>query len=230
MSIWSLTYQQSIFKRYHTDRHFSEFLPTRWRQKSTGIDMEQNYVAVTLSIISSPVLFAGHRTDCAQLYFETHSKISRRQFGLNECCSWSGSSCHSSICRLPVSPTLPYCDVLLKKVAHTRLPSVGSQSWSRFLAVSLQVTWVINQALGCHYFPPGVHLPPQPLRGLLPTLLLGEQRHNGCEQFAQDCYSTASRLRFEPGSFCAWVRHANHSAINGHVMLRVLCFCHKWYF
>ena len=27
-----------------------EFLPTRWRQKSTGIDMEQNYVTVTLCI------------------------------------------------------------------------------------------------------------------------------------------------------------------------------------
>ena len=25
---------------------------------------------------------------------------------------------------------------------------------------------------------------PQPLRGLLPILLFGEQRHNGCEQFA----------------------------------------------
>ena len=25
---------------------------------------------------------------------------------------------------------------------------------------------------------------PQPLRGLLPVSLLGEQRHNGCEQFA----------------------------------------------
>jgi len=48
MSVWSPTYQQSIFKRYHNDKHFSEFLPTRWRQKSTGIDMEQNYVTVTL--------------------------------------------------------------------------------------------------------------------------------------------------------------------------------------
>jgi len=28
------------------------------------------------------------------------------------------------------------------KVAHTRLPSVGFWSWSRFLAVNLQVTWV----------------------------------------------------------------------------------------
>ena len=54
------------------------------------------------------------------------------------------------------------------KVAHTQLPSVGFRSWSRFLAVSLQVTWVINPVAGCHYFPPGLQLPPQPLRGLLP--------------------------------------------------------------
>ena len=55
-------------------------------------------------------------------------------------------------------------------------------SWA--LAVSLQVTWVINPAVGCHYFPPGLQLPLQPLRGLLPILLLGEQRHDGCEQLA----------------------------------------------
>ena len=51
-------------------------------------------------------------------------------------------------------------------------------------AVSLQVTWVINPAVGCHYFPPGLQLPSQPLRGLLPVSLLGEQKHDGCEQFA----------------------------------------------
>jgi len=33
--------------------------------------------------------------------------------------------------------------------------------------------------VGCHYFPPGLQLPSQPLRGLLPVLLLGEQRHDG---------------------------------------------------
>ena len=71
-----------------------------------------------------------------------------------------------------------------KKVAHTRLPNVGFRSWSRFLAVSPQVTWVINPTVGCLYFSPGLQLPPQPLRKLLPILLLGEQRHNGCEQFA----------------------------------------------
>jgi len=56
------------------------------------------------------------------------------------------------------------------KVAHTRLPSVG------FLAVSLQVTRVINPAVGCHYFPPGPQFPPQPLRGLLRILLLNRGR------------------------------------------------------
>jgi len=68
----------------------------------------------------------------------------------------------------------------LKKVAHTRLPTVGFRSWSRFLAVSLQATWVTNPAVGW----PGLQLPSQPWRGLLPVSLLGEQRHDGCEQFA----------------------------------------------
>ena len=31
-------------------KHFWEFLPTRWRQKSTGIDTEQNYATATLCI------------------------------------------------------------------------------------------------------------------------------------------------------------------------------------
>ena len=45
-------------------------------------------------------------------------------------------------------------NLVVKQVAHTRLPTVGFRSWSWFLAVSLQVTWVINLAVGCHYFPP----------------------------------------------------------------------------
>jgi len=52
-----------------------------------------------------------------------------------------------------------------KKSSHTRLPSV-LRSWSRFLAVSLQVMWVINPAVGCHYFPQGLQLPPQPLKAV----------------------------------------------------------------
>ena len=55
--------------------------------------------------------------------------------------------------------TRQFCRVWRKKVkvAHTRL-FVGFRSWSRFLAVSLQVTWVINPAVGCHYFPPAATL------------------------------------------------------------------------
>ena len=39
----SLIYQQSTFERYHGDEHFSEFLPKRRRQKSTGTDTEHRY-------------------------------------------------------------------------------------------------------------------------------------------------------------------------------------------
>ena len=63
MSIWSLTYQQSVFKRYYSDKHFSEFflnfLPTIGRQKPTGIDMEQNYVTVTNCIAISHALLTS---------------------------------------------------------------------------------------------------------------------------------------------------------------------------
>jgi len=38
--------------------------------------------------------------------------------------------------------------------------------------------------IGCRYFLPDLQLPSQPLRGLLPISLLGEQRHDWCEQFA----------------------------------------------
>ena len=41
------------------------------------------------------------------------------------------------------------------------------------------------------------------LKRLLPVSLLGEQRYDGCEQFAQDCQPTVSLLRFEAGPFCA---------------------------
>ena len=61
---------------------------------------------------------------------------------------------------------------------------VGFLSRSRFLAVGLQVTWVTNPAVDSRYFPPGPQLPAPPLRGLLQISLLGEQRHDGYEQFA----------------------------------------------
>jgi len=50
MSIGSLTDQQSVFSAITPTNISQEFLPTRWRQKSTGMDMKQNYVIVTLCI------------------------------------------------------------------------------------------------------------------------------------------------------------------------------------
>jgi len=44
-----MTYQQSVFMCDHSDKHFSRVF-TKMAAKSTGIDMEQNDVTVTLSI------------------------------------------------------------------------------------------------------------------------------------------------------------------------------------
>ena len=75
----------------------------------------------------------------------------------------SGKFATKSFINIP--PHLEYVATLKKaKVAHTRLPSVGFRSWSRFLAVNLQVAWVINPAVGCHYFPPGLQLLPATLK------------------------------------------------------------------
>jgi len=77
------------------------------------------------------------------------------------------------------------------KVAHTRLPSVGfgadpgscSQPAGN---VSHKPGGRTDSHLftGTHYFLPGLQLPSQPLTGLLPISLHGEQKHDGCEQFA----------------------------------------------
>jgi len=90
--------------------------------------------------------------------------------------------CFCEYCENVLNDWFLFFSYFCKKVAHTRLPSVRFRSLSRFLAVSLQVMWVLNPAVGCHYFPPGLQLPLQPLRGLLPILLLGEQSVNSLPQ------------------------------------------------
>jgi len=91
------------------------------------------------------------------------------------------------------------------KVAHTWLPSVGFRSWFQFLAVSLQVTWIINPAVGCHYFPPGPQLPLQPLRGLLPICWLVNRDTMGVNSLPKtvirqrrDCDLNPGLLRLSP--------------------------------
>ena len=141
----------------------------------------------------------------------------------------------NNMAKLVARTSLIVCFVKKVNVAHTRLPSVGFWSWSRFLAVSLQVTRIINLTVDCHYFPPGLQLPPQPLWGLLPILLLGKQRHNGCEQFAQDCYPTASRLRIEPSTLT--IRLPSHLAyiVSRTIILLIVswiqyCWCKLIYY
>jgi len=122
-------------------------------------------------------------------------------------------SVNSPLCENVTSSTKPETHKSKKvKVAHTRLPSVRFRSWSRFLAVSLQVMWVINPAVGCHYFPPGPQLPSQPLRHCYQFRWLVNRGTMGVNSLTKTVNPTASRLRSEPGPFCAWVQHANHSA------------------
>ena len=45
-----MPYQQDVFKRCHSDKHFSEFYLQDDGKKTTGIDMEQNYATVTVCI------------------------------------------------------------------------------------------------------------------------------------------------------------------------------------
>jgi len=51
MSICSLTTNQVYLSAITVTNISQEFIPTRWLRKSTGIDIEQNYVTVTLCIL-----------------------------------------------------------------------------------------------------------------------------------------------------------------------------------
>ena len=64
-------------------------------------------------------------------------------------------------------------------------------------------------------YPPGLQLPSQPLRGLLPISLLGEQRHDGC---VSSLPKTASRLRYKPRP-----SYANHSATEPPSLIHLIC-------
>ena len=99
------------------------------------------------------------------------------------------------------------CSVKKVKVAHTRLPSVGFRSWSRNLAVSLQVTWVINPAIGCRYFPPGLQLP---LWGLPAILLLGERGTMGVNSLPKTSDSIAAAIWTQ--ALLRLTQHTNQSA------------------
>ena len=89
---------------------------------------------------------------------------------------------HMQVCTSSrqITTPAPHYSVFYRPDALSAAQPTASKHWRQ----SLKVTWVINSAVGCHYFPPGPQLPSQPLRGPLPISLIGEQRHDGCEQFA----------------------------------------------
>ena len=68
------------------------------------------------------------------------------------------------------------------QVVSYLITSVGHGADSDFLAVSPQVTLVINPVVGCHYFPPGPQLLSQPNRSPtwpVPNYTAWWQRHTG---------------------------------------------------
>jgi len=76
--------------------------------------------------------------------------------------------------RCEKSKESPYS--IIERRVPELIPDLGSQPAG-------DVSHKPGARLPC-YFPPGLQLPPQPLRGLLPISLLVEQRYDGCEQFA----------------------------------------------
>jgi len=60
MSIWSLTYQQSVFQRYHNDKHFSEYLPTS--KKGGPYSITERKVPELIAVLGSqPVGDVSHK-------------------------------------------------------------------------------------------------------------------------------------------------------------------------
>ena len=117
------------------------------------------------------------------------------------CCSSSATSdltCRIQHCIL----TMHVNDTKKVKVAHTRLPSIKFRSWSRFFAVSLQVTWVINPVVGCHYFLPGLQLPAQPLRRLLPICCLVNRGTMGVNSLPKTVTRQRHDCNLNPSLLC----------------------------
>ena len=110
-----------------------------------------------------------------------------------------------------------------KKVSQTRLPSAGFRRWSRFLAVSLQLTLVINLAVGSHYFSPGLQLHLQSLRGLLPIPIPGTGIYY---YFTSDEVTVDSSHTTASSSSASWNRFSP-PFVNGHVStMWFMMVCH----
>jgi len=84
----------------------------------------------------------------------------------------------------PTSDTHTAMQSKNSKVVPHSITSVSHGADPGFLAVSLQVTLVINPVVGCYYFPPGPRLLSQPKRSrplasTVPNYTAWWQRHTG---------------------------------------------------
>ena len=71
------------------------------------------------------------------------------------------------------------------------IPVLGSQSGCD--------VWVINPAVGCHYFPPGLQLPSQPVKGLLPIRCLVNWGTMGANSLPKTVTRQRSGCDLNPG-------------------------------
>ena len=106
----AINFPTKAYLRIPQQQIFLRVLPTTWRRKPAGIDMERNYASITLCIGLLTFEFLSQK--CFR------EAILRPRFLLRP------------------GPTAPICCPLVtpltttmrKKVAHTRLPSVGLRS------------------------------------------------------------------------------------------------------
>ena len=108
---------------------------------------------------SSPQPHGIRKPHAAQPDLHLHQLTDLRQYSMVLCCSCShtfnrrtDSTCCEQQQQFCTVSVVVAAAVKKVKVAYIRLPSIGFWSWSRFMAVNLQVTWVINPAVGWHYF------------------------------------------------------------------------------
>ena len=105
---------------------------------------------------------------CKRAYrYVTLSRMTRDRFTADDYAAFrvtvNRTEVFDTSCDWRPPPLDPQCGMLrIVKGSPVLETSVGLRSWSRSSAVSLQVTEAINPAVGCHYFPPGSRLSPQP--------------------------------------------------------------------
>ena len=127
--IWSPTYQQSVLKRYHSHKHFSMFLPTRWRQKSTGVDTPV-YTRLTALCPGLPG-WAGTRKVKPIWILLKQETVSGSGIG------WA--ICKSAPRSRQITMPAPHCSVFYRPDALPAAQPTASKHWRQFVQLGTQI-------------------------------------------------------------------------------------------